>query len=185
MLPWCYLDALRSVKPLTLISNRRVIISRILFVILLAENRSSADGAGSVSSTRTSPLNARAAAVKRTTRWSPRGTAGTPQAAVCAAMSAQAPSSWGSGTWWVPPITACHSPNTHVDIYKHTIWENMTSSECTQNACSILSLRWGCFFITKTWMFTSREWLDSPLVKNKQTKNTCQQTYVAFIFVDV
>lgn len=46
--------------------------------------------------------------INQTRWWSPRGTAGTPQAAVCAAMSAQEPSSWGSGTWWATP-TACHS----------------------------------------------------------------------------
>ncbi len=120
---------LGSVNLLAVISNGQVTGSRILFVI---PQRGPAlrgrwqDSSGALRPlTPTPSLNARALVIKQETRWwSPRGTAGTPQAAVCAAMSAQEPSSSGSGTWWAPPV--CHSlhpcrhPGTHTRGGIHT-----------------------------------------------------------------
>lgn len=88
--------------------------------------------------------------INQTRWWSPRGTAGTPQAAVCAAMSAQEPSSWGSGTWWATP-TACHS----LHPCRHRMG-NMSSSEKIHIVCRILS---------KGWIFES-----IPLLLKKKTK---------------
>lgn len=81
------------------------------FSSFLGETRRSADVARTTRrllSFPTRPVTDPACKCSQTRWWCPRGTAGTPQAAACAAMSAQEPSSWGSGIWWASVCVPLH-----------------------------------------------------------------------------